>query len=105
MNFGERKIEASHLPELDSFEKSKIETALSLSFDLLQKIANNEILLHAHFKQHKPEGKKVKSTVNLKLVIPGRTIVASESGWELVGTLQAALKVLERETVESVKRR
>ena len=105
MNFEGRKIEASNLPELDSFDKSKIESALILSFDKLQKITNNELLLHAHFKQHETDGAKTKHSVHLKLTIPGRTFVASETGWVLVSVLQKALNVLERETVESVKRR
>ena len=104
MNFGERKIEASNLPELDSFDKSKVESALILSFDKLQKITNNEMLLHAHFKQHESEGTKTKHSVHLKLSIPGRVFVASETGWALVQVLQKALEVLERETIESVKR-
>ena len=80
MNFNGRKIEASNLPELDSFDKSKLESALILSFDKLQKITNNEMLLHAHFKQHDSEGTKTKHSVHLKLSIPGRTFVASEAG-------------------------
>ncbi len=105
MDFEGRKIEASNLPEVDSFDKSKIESALILSFDKLQKITNNEMLLHAHFKQHETDGAKTKHSVHLKLTIPGRTFVASETGWVLVSILQKALSVLERETVESVKRR
>ncbi len=105
MDFGDRKIDASNLPELDSFDKSKVESALILSFDKLQKITNNEMLLHAHFKQHESEGAKTKHSVHLKLSIPGMTFVASETGWTLVPVLQKALSVLERETVESVKRR
>ena len=105
MDFEGRKIEASNLPELDSFDKSKAESALILSFDKLQKIANNQILLHAHFKQHETGGTKTKHSVHLKLSIPGRTFVASETGWILVTVLQKALRALEREAIESVKRR
>ena len=104
MDFEGRKIEASNLPEIDSFDKSKIESALILSFDKLQKITTNEMILHAHFKQHETDGTKTKHTVHLKLSIPGNTFVASETGWILVSVLQKALSVLERETVESVKR-
>ncbi len=104
MDFEGRKIEASNLPELDSFDKSKVESALILSFDKLQKVTNNEMLLHAHFKQHESEGSKTKHSVHLKLSIPGVTSVASGSGWILVPVLQKALNVLERKTVESVKR-
>ena len=104
MNFESRKIEVSNLPEIDSFDKSKVESALIFSFDKLQKVINNEMLLHAHFKQHETDGTKTKHTVHLKLSIPGNTFVASETGWILVSVLQKALSVLERETVESVKR-
>ena len=105
MNFENRNIEVSSLPEIDSFEKSKIESALILSFDKIARVVNNELLLHAHFKQHKNEGPKVKHSVHLKLTFPGKTTVASESGWELLKILQIALNNLERETVESIKKR
>ncbi|MFA4856155.1 MAG: hypothetical protein WC634_06270 [archaeon] len=105
MNFGERKIEASNLPELDSFEKSKIESALIASFDKIYKIVNKEMLLNAHFKQHEAEGTRKKSSVHLKLSFSGKTIVASDFGWDVLSVLQNALKTLERETLSSVKRR
>ena len=105
MDFGERKIEASNLPELDSFEKSKVESALIVSFDKMQRIVNKEMFLNAHFKQHEAEGTRKKSSVHLKLSFPGKTIVASDSGWTALGVLQSALKKLERETFASVKRR
>ncbi len=105
MDFEGRKIEASNLPELDSFDKGRVESALILSFDKLQKIVNNEMILHAHFKQHETDGTKTKHTVHLKLSIPGNTFVASETGWIIVSVLQKALSVLEREAIESVKRR
>lgn len=105
MNFGKRRIEVSSAPELDSFCQSKVESALSFSFDKLQSIVSNELLLHAHFKQHEVQGKRTKHSVHLKLVFPGKTIVASESGWQPVKVLQRALNVLERESIESVKGR
>jgi ribosome-associated translation inhibitor RaiA len=105
MNFGERKIEASNLPELDSFEKSKVESALIASFDKMQKIVNKEMLLNAHFKQHEAEGTRKKSSVHLKLNFPGKTIVSSDSGWDVLAVLQNALKMLERATLSSAKKR
>ena len=105
MNFGRRKIQVSNLPELDGFEESKVEGVLRISFDKLQRLVNNEMLLSAHFKQHEADGKRAKSSVHLKLGIPGKTIIASETGWNPINVLQAALNVLERETVEYLKRR
>jgi ribosome-associated translation inhibitor RaiA len=105
MNFGKRRIETSNVPKLDSFSLGKVESALSLSFDKLQTAVSNELLLHAHFKQHEVQGKRTKHSVHLKLVFPGKTVVASESGWQPVKVLQKALNVLEREAIESVKRR
>ena len=105
MDFEGRKIEASDLPELDSFEKSKVRSALILAFDKIQKKVNNEIFLHAHFKQHEEDGGRSKHTVNLKLTLPGRSFVASETEWVCVDALQKALKVLEREAVEGLKKR
>lgn len=105
MNFEGRRVEASNLPKLDSFAQSKIEHALILSFDKLQRVVNNQVVLHAHFKQHMPEGKRTKHSVHLKLSIPGSTLISSESGWNLVNVLQNALHVLEREAIKSVKRR
>ena len=104
MDFGDRKIEASNLPELDGFNKSKAESALILSFDKLQKLVNNQVLLHVHFKRHETGGKRAKHSVHVKLGLPGKTLVASESGWNVVNVLQKALKALEREAIESVKR-
>jgi len=104
MNFGDRKIEASHFPEIDSFEKSKVESALNASFDKLQRLVNNDLMLRVHFKQHEAQGNRTKHSVHLKLSLPGKTFVASESGWNLVNVLQKALGVLEREATESVKR-
>ncbi len=104
MNFQDRTIEASNLPKLDSFEKSKMQTALLLSFGRLQKLVNNQVLLHVHFKQHKATGRRAKHSVHLKLSFPGKTFIASESGWNAVNVLQKALKALEREAIESVKR-
>jgi len=104
MDFGARKIEASDLPKLDSFERSKIESALNGFFDRMQGLLKKELLLHAHFKLHEADGKRKKHSVHLKLSVPGKTVVASESGWDTVSVLQKALKVLERETIESVKR-
>lgn len=105
MNFGQRRIEVSNAAKLDSFQKSKAETALSTSFDKLQRLFRNELLLHVHFKQHEAEGRRAKHSVHLKLNIPGNTFVASETGWNPVNALQSALDALEREAVESVKRR
>ena len=105
MNFENKSIEASNAPELDSFETSKIESALIQSFDKLHRIVNNEMNLHVHFKQHETNGSKTKHSVHLKLTLPGHTLVASETGWVLLAVLQKALNVIERETVESVKRR
>ena len=105
MNFGNRRIEASNAPELDSFCQSRVESALILSFDKPQSIVSNELLLHVHFKQHEVQGRRTKHSIHLKLVFPGKTVVASESGWQPVKVLQRALNVLERESIESVKRR
>ncbi len=105
MNFGNRRIDASNLPKLDSFANARLETALNFSFDKLQKVVNNEMLLHAHFKQHEAQGNRTKHSVHLKLSFPGKTVVASESGWNPINTLQASLKTLEREAIESAKRR
>ncbi len=105
MNFLERKIEVSNLPELDSFQKSAMQNSICVSFDKIRKIVDNEILLKAHFKQCMSSGKRTKHSVHLNLSFPGRPVVASESGWEPVSVLQKALKVLEREVVKDVKRR
>ena len=104
MDFKQRKIEVSGLPELDSFEKGKIESALIASFDRIQKVVNNELFLNSHFKQHETGGKRTKNSVHLKLSFPGKTVVSSESGWSLVNVLQASLKTLEREAITSVKK-
>jgi len=101
----ERNIQISNMPEFDSFEKARAESALSLSFDKLQRIANNELLLNVHFKQNEGQGRKIKHEVHLKLSLPGKTLVASEAGWNSVNVLQAALNTLEREATKSVKRR
>lgn len=101
MDFGGRKIEATDIPDLDVFEKSKIQASLIGAFDKMQARAGKEILLHAHFKEHEGEGKRAKCTVHLKLVAPGKTFVASEFGWKPVDVLQKAIKALEREAAES----
>ena len=105
MNFEDRKIEVSKLPKVDSFEGGKIESSLCLSFDKIKRVANNDILLHVHFKQHESDGKRAKHSVHLKLSLPGKVLVASETDWNLMAALQKALNVLEREATESVKRR
>lgn len=97
-------IQVSNMPKLDSFEEEKLKTALAKSFDRLQKLVNNQVLLHVHFKQHNATGRRAKHSVHLKLSLPGKTLVASESGWKAVNVLQKALKALERETAESVKK-
>ena len=97
-------IQVSNMPKLDSFEEEKLKTTLAKSFDKLQKIVSNEILLHVHFKRHNATGRRAKHSVHLKLSLPGKTLVASESGWNTVNVLQKALKALEREAIESVKR-
>jgi ribosome-associated translation inhibitor RaiA len=105
MNFEDRWIEVSDAPDLDGFEKAKVVESLSVSFDKLQRVVGKELFLHVHFKRHEVQGSREKHAVHLKLVFPGKTVVASESGWQPVEVLQAALKVLERETVEFVKKR
>ena len=105
MDFQGRGIEASDFPDLDSFEKARAESALILAFDKIQKRVKNDVFLHAHFKQHEVEGKRVKYTVNLKLSFPGGVFVASETAWGCVDSLQGALKVLEREVVKGLDRR
>lgn len=99
-----RNIQVSNLPKLDSFEEERLETALTKSFDKLQKVLNNQVLLHVHFKRHNATGRRAKHSVHLKLSLPGKTLVASESGWNAVNVLQKALKALERAATESVKR-
>ena len=104
MNFGKRKIEVSDLPEIDSFEEAKLKSALEKSFDKLKAIVHNEMSLHVHFKQHEVEGTKTKHSIHLKLSFPGKTIVASESGWLLPGVAQKALEALERETLKALRK-
>ncbi len=104
MNFGTRKIEASDLPDLDSFEEQKLRAALEKSFDRLKAVVHNEMALHVHFKQHEVEGQKTKHSIHLKLSFPGKTIVSSESGWILPGVAQKALEALERETLKALKK-
>ena len=104
MSFDGRKIQVSCLPELDSFEKSKAESALVACFDKLNLLVKNDVLLNAHFKQHETGGKRAKHSVHLKLSLPGKTLVASDSGWELLSALQSALKTLERETKDFLKK-
>jgi len=102
--FTKRNIQISDLPGLDSFEEQKLKQALEKSFDRLQNIVHNELSLHVHFKQHEVEGRKAKHSVHLKLSFPGKTIVASESGWLLPGVAQKALEAIERETLKALKK-
>lgn len=104
MNFGNRLIETSNLPDIDTFEEKTLESAFSKSFDKLRTIVKNDLRLHAHFKRHEVEGKKTKHSVHLKLSFPGKTVVASESGWSLPNIAQKALKALERETLKALKK-
>ena len=103
-NFGDRKIQVSNAPGFDGVEESEISNALCVAYDKLQRIINNELLLSLNFKSH-DVGKKIEHEVHLKLSFPGKTVIASESGWVVVGLVHKALHVLERETIEAVKGR
>lgn len=105
MNFGGRRIEVSNAPELDGFEEAKVVSSLSLSFDKLHRVLGKEPFLRVHFKAHEVQGRREKHSVHLRLVFPGKGFVASESGWQPLRVLQSALRALERETLEFVKRR
>jgi len=100
-----RNIQVVNAPKLNSFDLSKINSALDAAYDKLQKIVANKMLLVLHFKESRKEGRRENYGIHLRLSFPGRTLVASETGWDVVATVQKALHVLERETVESVKRR
>ncbi len=101
----ERNIQVAGMPRLDSFELGKINNALALTYDKLQKIVGNRMLLVLHFKECHKEGRREKHSVHLRLSFPGKTVVATETGWSPVPAVQSALHVLERETIESVKAR
>jgi len=99
----ERNIQIVHLPDIDAIQKSRIDSALSGCYDKLQRIASNELLLKAHFKQHESDGKRTKYSVHLHLLLPGIGAVASETGWNLLNVLQDAVAKLERESIKKLK--
>ena len=99
----ERNIQVSNAPELGGIELTEINNALVLSYDKLQRIVNNELQIALHFKEAHASGRRAQHEVHLRLTFPGKTVVASETGWNAVSTVQKALHVLERETIESVK--
>lgn len=99
-----KNIQIADLPDVDSIDKAKIDSTLANCYDKLQKFLNNEMLLKAHFKEHEVTGKRRKQSIHLHLSAPGIKVIASETGWNLITTLQKAVSTLERETVKKVKR-
>ncbi len=101
----ERKnIQFVNLPELDEIDAQFLNTEISDCFDKFKKVLRNINYFVVHFKFHESEGARRKATVHLRLSVPGKLFIASASGWILLDTVHDAVKILEREVFDSVKK-
>jgi hypothetical protein len=101
----QRNIQVVDAPDLDSFDLSKINNSLAIAYDKLQRIANNDISMVLHFKEYNTAGRREKFSIHLRLAFPGNNVVASAVSWKAPDAVQQALRILERETVELIKRK
>jgi CBS domain-containing protein/ribosome-associated translation inhibitor RaiA len=103
---GTRNIHFTGLPELDEIDRKIVENNVTESYDKLERIANNEIDLSIHVKSERTSGARKKYQVNAKLSGPGINFNASKiTGWKLLTAIQDAMKAIEREMVDRIKRR
>lgn len=99
-----RNIQITDLPEIDEIDKARALYSLALCYDKIQRIVSNELHMHVHFKQQRKAGIRKQHAVNLKVSYPGKTLVSKASGWQLLTVLQTAIKTIDRETVNAIKR-
>jgi len=100
----ERNIQISGLPEIDEIDRAKVLYSLALCYDKIQRLVSNEVLMHAHFKQQRKKGLRRQHDIKLKISYPGKTLVSNAKDWQLITTLQSAIKAIEREAIASVKK-
>lgn len=102
----ERKnIQFVNLPELDEIDAQFLNNCIVDCFDKLKKVLGQITYLVVHFKVHESEGLRKKTSVHLRLSSPGKLFVASSAGWVLLDTAHDAVKTLEREVFDSVKKK
>ncbi|MBN1941071.1 MAG: hypothetical protein JW772_02715 [Candidatus Diapherotrites archaeon] len=100
-----RNIQFSSLPEIDEIDKDILMSSVFLSYDKLEKIAKGEVLLHLHFKHSRAKGLRKRHSVHAKISLPGKTILAKADDWKLLTAVQTALRILERESLNYLKRK
>ncbi|HLD58414.1 MAG TPA: CBS domain-containing protein [archaeon] len=99
-----RNIQIANFPQVDEIDRAKIMGSIFIFYDKIAMVFPGEFLLHVHFKEHGKLGTRKKHTVHLKLVLAGKTVVASAFDWKLLTAVQSAIESLEREARDKIKR-
>jgi len=98
--FVEKKIQIIDLPELDEIDLARVESTIDKSYDRTANFAGEEHLLVVHFKQHKNAGMRTKHSVHTRLSSSKLNVKAEANSWNVITSLQEALRELEREARE-----
>ncbi len=100
----DRKIQITHLPDVDSFTKQQIMEIIYKHYDRLQLKFPTEISLEVHFKSSKKADSKDHFEIKTHLNGPGLTLNSSHSDWNPEAGIRRVMEVLEKEA-EKKKRK
>jgi len=92
----ERNIQVVDAPDLDEIDLAKVNSTINLSYDRVKKSLGLPYSLLVHFKQYKKAGSRVKHSVHIRASAPGFNLKAEADSWNVITSLQSALKELER---------
>ena len=93
----DKKIQIIDLPELDEIDLAKVESTIEKSYDRTVNFVGEEHSLIVHFKQHKKAGMRTKHSVHVRLLSPKLNVNAEAVSWNIITSLQEALRNMERE--------
>jgi len=99
----QRKIQVSHLPNLEEFDKQKINNLLETHYDKLSRILAKEVSLEVHFKERHKEGKRKLYEIKSKAVSGSIVLNSGASDWDIEKTLITTLSALEKEASKTKK--
>lgn|GEM_PF-1012690 len=101
----ERNIQIVNAPELDEIDLAKVNDTINASYDRVKKSLGSPYALLVHFKQYKKSGARVKHSVHIRASSPDLNLKAEAVSWNVITSLQSALKQLEREIRKSTAKK
>jgi ribosome-associated translation inhibitor RaiA len=88
-------------PKMDEIDSGLFEKAVESFFEKIG--SDSELVLS--LKDYAKGGLRVQHELHAKVFINGKTFFAEEKGWKLLGVIQKALDVLEKEVKKDFSKR